>query len=362
MNIAFIGSEIKGNFALEICNIRGDNIEYLGEFNHIDLVRDKILEKKYTAMIFDIQMFIDDSVVIANEISKIHQGNNAKVIIYSPGYTIGSELILELVKKNFVNFIFAVGLASKKNELEKCLDGYYETNGINVSSGQSTENIQEPQTNKVFKTIGVCGAIGRIGTTTQCMQIIKFLSMKGYTAAYIEMNTNRYIDMCKALYADIKIFPDSGKVEYASIPMYRTEFLPEVLKSDYDYLIYDFGSFTDQGFQKISFLEKDIQLMICGAKPNEIESTQQLLQSQYYRNVYYMFSFIPETDTEDIKEMMEDRGVQTIFSKYQPDPFVYSSTTNKLYESFLTIEEKENPMQPEKQKRSFFKRGIRNGK
>ena len=176
------------------------------------------------------------------------------------------------------------------------------------------------------------------------------------------MNTNRYIDGCQALYTDIKTFPESGKVEYASIPMYRTEFLSEALKSDYDYLVYDFGTFTDQGFQKISFLEKNIQVMVCGAKPNEIESAQQLLQSQYYRNVYYMFSFIPEADNEDIKEMMGDRGVQTVFSKYQPDPFVYFSATNKLYESFLIIQEKENSVQPGKQKRSFFKRGLKNGK
>jgi len=351
MNIGFVGTELKGNFALDIFNSRGDHLDFLGDFNHIDAVKNIILSNQYTAIIYDIDMFIDDAMAIANEIERIFKANNTKVIIYASGFSIDSDVIVELRKKNFLNFIFAMGLGSKKTELEKCLNGYYESSGFITNQHFKIETA-EP-ISKIFKSIGVCGALSRIGTTTQCMQMIKYLTLKGHTAAYVEMNEKNYINGCINLYSDVKQLPDSGRIEYANVTMYRDSDIPEALKSNFEYLVYDYGTFSDNGFQKISYLEKDIQIMVCGAKANEIESAQQLLQSQYYIDVHYLFSFVPEGDRNDLKEMMSDRENKTSFAEYQPDPFSYSSNLNKLYEKFLYVPE---PIDKSKKSR-FFKMG-----
>jgi len=354
MNIAFVGTELKGNFALDTCGSRGDHLDFIGEYNHINAVTNIILSTQYTAIIYDVDMFIDDSIIVANEVERIYKANNTKVIIYASGFNLDSAVIVELRKKNYVNFIFAMGLASKKNELEKCLNGYYESNeNENITNRILKKESTEPPIHKVFKSIGVCGALSRIGTTTQCMQMIKYLTLKGYTAAYIEMNEKNYINGCINLYSEVKQHANSGKIEYANITMYRSTDIPEALKSNFEYLVYDYGTFLDNGFQKISYLEKDIQIMVCGAKANEIDYVQQLLQSQYYRAAHYLFSFVPDVDRNDLKEMMSDRENKTSFAEYQPDPFSYSSNLNKLYENFLFVSEQMD----KRKKPRFFKKG-----
>lgn len=51
-----------------------------------------------------------------------------------------------------------------------------------------------------MKTIGVLGAQGRIGTTTQALQITGCLKEFGYDAAYMEMGNQKYVDELNNVY------------------------------------------------------------------------------------------------------------------------------------------------------------------
>ncbi|MBP2661566.1 MAG: hypothetical protein H6Q69_4598 [Firmicutes bacterium] len=82
---------------------------------------------------------------------------------------------------------------------------------------------------KESQTIAVAGCLGRIGTTTQAMQIIKYLTLMGYRACYIEMNRHGYIDGVKELYNNIKEDRKAKRVTFEGIDMFKQENIAEVI-------------------------------------------------------------------------------------------------------------------------------------
>ena len=62
-----------------------------------------------------------------------------------------------------------------------------------------------PQTeHKNRKTIAVVGSLSRIGTTTQCLQIVKYFQSCGKKACYIEFNNTGFLNALKKYYTDIQ--------------------------------------------------------------------------------------------------------------------------------------------------------------
>ena len=92
---------------------------------------------------------------------------------------------------------------------------------------------------------------------------------------------------------------------------------------DYEYYVYDYGTFLDQDFNKISFMEKNVKVMVLGSKPNEIQKSTQLITSVFYQDIYYLFNFTAKADQDDLREMMEQKGERTFFTEYCPDMFYY---------------------------------------
>lgn len=328
MNILFCGSEIKGNFISEISRRKKDNITFTGEEIHIMDFEKCIFSSQYDVIVVDVADLCDETEDIVSYLERVKNAKNSKIIICAIGYSNKSILIQELIKADFKNFILANGLATQNEEYEKCISGYYENNEYELK--QTSEEDKKSEKNKYEKApvtnVGVCGTLGRIGTTTQCLQIIKYIISKGYTAAYIEVNDNQYIKKCSQLYSDVKKSSDDNCVIYKSIPMYTGYQIDEAIRKNYDYLIYDYGNITDTSFNKVSYLEKKIKVMVCGFKANEFESVQPVLQTSAYTEVKFIFSFVPEADKQDLLEMMEERSDDVVFASYAPDPFDYVAT------------------------------------
>lgn len=265
------------------------------------------------------------------------------------GYSYQSLLIEKLLNAGFKNFILATSLAKQYEEYSKCLEGYYEENGIDI---KATEEPQQIIRQKV-KTIGIAGTIPRIGTTTTSLQLVKYIESRGYNAAYVEINTLKYIEQCEKLYADVKRDNNKSYLKYNGIRMYVSSNMGEVMSDDYNYIICDYGAVVDPSFNKVSFLEKDLNIFVAGTKANEIECVQPLLQSPIYREAKYIFNFTPENDKEDIKDMMMDKKDDTYFNVLVADPFDYIH--NPEYERLLPLgEAKEN--NTEKKKLGFLAR------
>lgn len=334
----FVGNEIDGNFALDFCERKGYHITYAGNHSHVSNVVNLILDKDYKIVIVNIEMFIDDANEIAETLSRVQKVNNAKFILFAPGFNTESSIIIAFVKNGFNNYIFSINRGGQIDQLEKCLNGFYDVNGIEELQPvlEEIEKAQKPK-NITYKTIGIAGTLSRIGTTTQAIQIVKYLILNGYKACYLQMNSHPFIDALTNLYLDCKTNPDLGLTQYMNVDLYKTDHINEVLKMDYDYYVKDYGVYASGDFENLSFLEQDINIIVAGAKPEEMYHIDALINSNYYNDVFYIFSFIADSDRKDLLDMMEEKKKDTYFVHYTPDPFTYSTASDEVYSSILGI-------------------------
>lgn len=353
MKYIFCGSEIKGNFISEICRRKKEQISFTGANSHIASYEDQLFSEQYDVVVIDVSDLIDETNNVVDYIVRLRKAKSCKVIIFAPGYSYRTVLIAALIDKGFVNFVLASGLGTQIEEFEKCIDGYYDENGVEGEIAQEIEEEQEREKTSIIKTIGICGTMNRIGTTTQCMQLIKYLLFKGYKAAYLEANTSMYIERCTQLYADAESIKNNNYITYNDIDMYNGNNMVDALKK-YDYLVCDYGAMDDPSFNKISFMEKDIKIFVAGSKPNEFDKIQPVLQSIAYKDAYFIFNFIPEGDKKDLLEMMCERAEKSIFTGYCPDPFDYVSGND--FEKLLPIDQKIEELGKEKKKLFSFPR------
>lgn len=335
MNILYVGNEIKGNFIKEIS--KKDKIVYTGSYNRVAEYEDIIFQNSYDIILFDVDNLIDESLVIKDYIIRVEKAKNTKIIIVAIGYSYHSELISILVQAGFKNFIFGTSLSVQYDEYNKCLSGYFDNTEIeSLMEEPETEEKKQEKTLKKFKTIGIAGVLPRIGNTTICLQLIKYIKSKGYNAAYVEINSSNYIESCEKLYANVLKDKEGRYIIYNNINLYNGSDINEVINSEYNFIICDYGDITNPSFNKISFIEKDIKIFVAGSKPNEFQAIQPVLQSQVYSDAKFIFNFVPDADKEDIKEMMCEKASDTIFTVYSPEPFDY--IYNPDFEKLLPLE------------------------
>lgn len=172
-------------------------------------------------------------------------------------------------------------------------------------------------------TVAVLGVMPRIGTTTHALCLAKYLNDRGYKAAYIELNDSDYIRKLATTYTDAIEDAATGKVTYEGLDMYYNPgSVPAALRMPYLFYIYDFGDIHDlKTREQITWLEKDIKVLVAGTKPNEIAELQYAVPKVYNQNTKYLFNFCSEAEQEDVKARMGSRAEVTYFSSWLPDPF-----------------------------------------
>ncbi len=343
----------------------------------------------------DLEQYGINATEIADEIYSIAQAGNAEPIFIATSFLPTSELVQQLQRRGFNKFIFPYDESLRKDELEKCINGYYNQKSPEQLLDIKKEDISLSAKNKV--SIGIAGACTRIGTTTHAIQIVKHLLYCGKKACYIEINGTGFVrDLLeaymperactrigttthaiqivkhllycgkKACYIEIngtgfvrdlleaympesvneekglvsfenvdlyyrqdlipeilhmdyeyyvydygtfsdqdfnKISLEKGLVSFENVDLYyRQDLIPEILHMDYEYYVYDYGTFSDQDFNKISFMEKNVKVMVLGSKPNEIQKSTQLITSVFYQDIYYLFNFTAKADQDDLRE------------------------------------------------------------
>ncbi|MEF9839452.1 MAG: hypothetical protein RR869_08700 [Lachnospiraceae bacterium] len=332
--ILFIGAEDKGYFVRETAKIHNQELVFIAYSTNIDSQVDEILS--YTNceyLIFDIEQYLDKAENLAEEIKRIQRAKNGTIIIYAAGYDRQSKMIQELIFSGVIYFILSANPGEAKVELERCMSGYYkEVQEKEINTFTQQKHLEVASSIK----IGLTGACHRIGTTTQSLQLVKYLQLKGHKACYVQVNSNQYVETLER-YFNTTHDPYLGKVTFAGIDMYyKQENLLEVLNQGYAYYIYDFGTYSDTDFNKTSFLEKDIRIFVMGSKANEIMQTDAVIRNIYYKDVSYIFSFVSELEKPDVLELMEERAETTFFGEYAPDPFDY--IPNPIYEKLLPVQ------------------------
>lgn len=171
--------------------------------------------------------------------------------------------------------------------------------------------------------IHIGGTMPRIGTTTVAIQLVLFLKIMGYEAAYVEMNPQDYIWGCENLYADCKRDKLSGKVTIHKVDMYSGDWMPELISggTHYDYILCDYGNIYRKDFERSQFVDCGAMVIVSGVKPNEIFGAERALRDVILKKAVYVFSFVPKEDEDEIRAMMQDKARETAFMPYAPEPF-----------------------------------------
>lgn len=353
MNICFVGNSDKGYFVSEVAKELNGTCRFVQEALDIQTQTNAILSEPADFVVYDISQYTINPDALAVEIIKIQNSNNSKSIIFAAGYLPKSEMIQALLKKDLQLFVISSIPSGKKDQLHKCINGYYAANPNPLLEQKIDEDVAAiEQAEK--KTVAVVGVMPRIGTTTQAIQIVKYLMLKGWKACYIEMNPSEYVENVYQLDDDVEYDKELEKVTLNGVDMfYNIDRLAEYLKLDYDYFVYDFGVFNGRDFNKVSYLEKDIKIAVCGYKYNEISHTMEFLRNPFYEDVYYVFSFIEKTVQKEIKNYMEEKADKTYFAEYTPDMY-YFKNNNTFYEKIIRCEKNENITK--KKKFTIFKK------
>lgn len=350
--IVFLGPENHGNWIRETANKRGEEFRILSACGKITEHVREVLQIPCQYMVFDMEQYGDSADVLADQIVKSSHANNAEVIVYAPGYSVKSYVITALLERQVKNFILSTNLSDQKEELIRCLEGTYELPGKGSEEKPLEEEQKERRTPVAVQNIGIVGVVPRMGTTTQALQIVKYLQFYGYNACYIAMNSHQYVELLLKWMESVKREEHLGNAVYGSVDLFYDEKkLQNARKQSYDYYIYDYGAYQEQEFHKDSFLEKDLQVIVCGSSPQEMEQTYPVIKNTFYNEAHYIFNLTPEADQRDILNLMEEKAGRTYFASYTPDPFVFSNA--EFYKRLLPLENRERE---EPKKKGIFRR------
>lgn len=362
--IICVSDQLRGGFVNEVAQRPDFNqeVKFIEPKAHIkDIVDDIALATAQGGckfIIYDVDAFLDDAEVLINEIMLLRNANGAEPILIVPSLNATNRVVSCATDYNIKRFISSNStMTDKKSELIRSISGYYDANGREELRQIEKAKEEKALKQSSFQTIGIMGVCHRIGTTTQAIQIVKYLQTKGYKACYVEMNEITYPNLAlkrnhKAENsfvekASIVFKPDFEDTEIGMITLqgvdmfYNQDRLADVLDKNYDFFVYDYGVYSDKGFKKDSYLKDNINLITTGFNIIEADYTFHIIDNQSYKKADMIFSFTPENDREDILSAISatDDTNRCHFADYTPDPFIL--TNFSLYDNLLQIEAKE---------------------
>lgn len=217
-----------------------------------------------------------------------------------------------------------------------------------LSKARKSENNIKKKT-----TVAVLGTMHRIGTTTQAIRLVKYLNDCGYQAIYIESNDSGYVEALSEAYEGVK--ETAGILRYAGIdmlPATEAKRLRDILDMSYTHYIYDFGTVSEAS--EISWIEKELKILVCGTKPQELPEFQKAMHLIFNHSPKYMFSFSADSEHTAVKEMMSDSAKDTYFAGFIPDPF--EGTAEVVYGEIMNILPVEPAEKIHDSKKCFWRR------
>ena len=378
--IIFVGEELRGGFVSEVINKNGDEVKFvnistgLKDYEHeINL----LARNGCDAIIYDIDNIYDEPQDLMAVIMSIRETTRAKVILYSPTINPNNTIITEAVTRGLKNFIdSSTTMTEQKNQLTRCLSDLYERKEhpsiVKIKEKQKEKKLRESS----YRTIGIVGTIHRIGTTTQCLQVVRYLNSKGFRACYVEMNSNRYkniinnkgkdelsyVEKVPLFYSVTDKDEELGFYQCDGIDMYyKADKLPEILDKEYDYYVYDYGTYTDIDFNKASYLKDNLNIFVCGTGITEIDMNADVISNPSYIKSKLVYNFLAEEEIPDFLNSLGDKiSHRAYFTKYTTDPF--KVTDLMLYDNLLSsimMEMKKPEEKNEKQVKEKKTKGFR---
>lgn len=335
--ILFVGTQEVGFYVPEIA---GDQVQFTGTVHHIADLQNIILHQEYSRIIIDVRQFTDTAQEIAEQLSRLQKAVRNRFIFFALGHSASTELVSALLAKDFVYFVTSPLIGRAREELRACLNGYATIEPPHeqpvYQEYENTRQTAEPG----IRSIAVVGSCPRIGTTTQAIQICKYLQLKGKNPCYISMSHDKAYEWREIL-SDIEVTRDDdayARTRIQDLDMYDDPAkIAKIKAMGYDWIVYDFGYVQESSFTPSQYLEKDYRIVVAGIKPSEIRGMKKIYDSLLSDSTYYIFSFISDDTKASVLQLQNALADKTEFAMYAPDPFTLSSKAVNIYDNILEV-------------------------
>lgn len=194
-------------------------VSFTGYIDKIEEAKRAVLSVPVRIVIIDLNMFADHYTKIADTVASMSMANNARYIFYYLGKNSKSALVRALVAQGFRYFVMDSIQSRANDELQKCLDGYA-TVELSEEEAEEPVPVQQESTENKKISVAVAGCLPRIGTTTQAIQIVKYLLYLNHRACYVQMNNSRYVENLDGYYADMVRDDQNLCLSYSGVDMY----------------------------------------------------------------------------------------------------------------------------------------------
>ena len=277
----------------------------------------------------DLSCLNDANDDLINAIVGIKSMYDFRIIVLASGYETHNPILGRIFAEGIYNIITDTRQNKIQEQIETCLtDGMQYKDSIKYRlqsdyiPSQNSSKRRHPQSKVIVQkqsikqtiSVGVSGALHRIGTTKQALHITKFLCENGYRACYIENNGHGHVETFVDFY-DVQ--GHDNYFTYNEIDIYPTFDMASILAGGYDFLVYDNGLFDETDKQK--FLEFDFKIICAGANSWEAEHVSPIFaEIGDYEDIHFIFSFVPEDNKKDLLILMDKFKNKTYFAKYAP--------------------------------------------
>ena len=310
-----------------------------GDFNLSQFViQDMSNMNCYQYLAIDLSCLKDTDDEIINTIVGIKSMYDIRIIIFTLGYEGNNPLLGRLFAEGIYNIITAIKTKQQQEEILNCLsdDGMQYKDSIkyrmqNTHSSKSSRIIIQKQSIKQTISVGVCGALHRMCTTSQALHIAKYLNENDYKACYIEDNGHGHMETLEDFY-NVKT-NDNGSITYDELDIFPEFDVTSILKGGYDFLVYDNGLFEE--IDKQQFLTKDIKIVCVGSKSWEASCIMSIFQSiKDYTDIHFIFSFTPENMKKEVRKLMDKYKNNSYFAEYAPE-LIDGFTNREIYKQIF---------------------------
>lgn len=354
--LLFLGEQKNSYFIKEAANQYGCEIEISGYVVSSTSMVDRALVDNYDYILIDVSGLLISPLDLKECIEQILIGSQARVAVMGQGMSMTTAIIQAAVEAGIHNVLLSV---YPREISEDCIEFLSGNSNIETKKDQMNNTVYDEvkimpfaKINIERTTIGVAGTIERIGVTTQAIQLCKWLKMKGKNVCYIQMNDSGYVENLKVFYENVVVDEPQGCVSYENVEMYYDKArIDEILNRNYDFYVYDYGTITNEYFQKTSFFEKNYKIVVTGTKPTELNSFNQCIEELYHKHIHYVFSFVSEGDRENVMEMMSDKNKYSYLAGVTLDMFSLNSDNISNFEKIIPLEEE---VEEEPEKKGLF--------
>lgn len=349
--VLFVGEQTVGYYVEEIAK---EEVVFTGRVSHVLDMEKYIYERGYSRIMIDLKQLVDDPEFIQSEMKRLQVGYPTSFIFFALGYTEKSELLTRLVEAGFYYFITEPLAGRAKEQLRVALIGHATVEGAEEAEKKRREEEKTEYERLGLLSVAIAGCCHRIGTTTQAIQLCKYLQLKNRKACYVNLTGSSIMPWKGSAAEMTKDDELLSRIRINNVDLYDDpKKIPQIKDHGYDYIVYDFGDVHEKVFSSVQFLEKDIRIVVGGIKPDETRGMREVYDSLISDSTYYIFSFVSDEKKKETLEAQGPLADKTSFAIYVPDPFEFITKAQNTYQNIIEITKLDLK---EDKKKGFFRR------